>query len=75
MTSDQVAAAKSLKRALGKVVKSGMILRVFDGDVWVCPEGVNLWPQGSEGNVMAVLYEHGQNVKPDGLDADGGAGV
>lgn len=75
MDEKQEAAARSLKRSLAKVADAGLMLRVFDGDVWVCPLETNLWPQGDEGNVMAVLYEYGVNVKPAGLNADGGAGV
>ena len=75
MTGEQHKAALSLKVALGKVARAGLALRVFDGGVWVVPNEVDLWPHGSEGNVIAILDDLGADVSVPGLDADGGAGV
>lgn len=68
-------AAESLRRALVRVAKAQLKLRVFDGSVYVVPDYVELWPNGSEGDVIAILEAQGWNVTPAGLDADGGAGV
>ena len=74
MDAKQQTAAKSLKRALGKVRDAGLTLRVYDGGVWVCPEDVDLWPNGDAGDPIGILNEHGVSVAPPGLNADGGAG-
>jgi hypothetical protein len=68
-------AANSLRRALVKVAKAQLKLRVFDGRVYVAPDYVELWPNGDHGSPIDILDAQGWDVTPAGLDADGGAGV
>lgn len=74
MNVAQHSAAVSLQRALRVVKRAHLALRVFDGHVYVVPEDTNLWPDGPDGDVIAILETHGAEVSPAGLDADGGAG-
>lgn len=75
MNVTQHSAAASLKAALRRVKAAGLALKVYDGSVWVVPTEVEMWPDGARGNPFDVLAEHGQEVGPTGLSADGGAGA
>ena len=75
MTPEQIAAARSVRMALKKVRDANLRLLTFDGQVYVFPADVDLWPDGDEGNVFETLGAFGEEVSPIGLSADGGAGV
>ncbi|TPK14119.1 hypothetical protein [Mesorhizobium sp. B2-5-11] len=74
MNSAQKKAATTLKRALSKVRDAGLRMCVYDGSVFVCPSDIDVQGSG-ESNAFNVLNDHGEDVTPTGLRADGGAGV
>ncbi len=74
MNAKQEKAARYLKGALVRVRDAHLMLRVYDGSVWVCPDDVRL-NQTSEENVFDALEAEGVEVGPPDLNADGGAGV
>lgn len=81
MTPDQIAAARSLHRALKKCAETSLGVYVFDGTVSVCPQ-----PDGRDdprwsgaggrdcGDSLIVIDDIGMSLYVDNLDCDGGAG-
>ena len=74
MTGAQKKAAASLRLALTKVRDAKLRLLVYDSSVFVCPKDINVQSSGAYG-AFNVLNDHGENVTPTGLYAEGGAGV
>lgn len=70
----QEKAARALRRALEKIRDANLRLLVYDGSVFVCPTAIDVQGNGKS-DPWEVLAEHGSDVSPVGLFADGGAGI
>lgn len=74
MTKDQIAAAKSLHKALKKCAAASLGVYAFDGNIYVCPQ-----PDGREHTAwddapLDAIVDLGMSLNVPDLDADGGAG-
>jgi hypothetical protein len=75
MNTAQRKATDALRLAMAQAYKAGLVLRVFDGSVLVCPKGhLNDHRYlGEHAAMLSWMYDC-ENIT-EGINADGGAGI